>query len=86
VNASRAAAACVQTAHEEVAGCCRSCNLHGWPGRFDLALRGLLGAGAPLSAPSIARSKRAGRRSTKLWKTRVVEDLDVVYLWWTACT
>ena len=50
-------------------------------GDFDLALRGLLGAGAPLSAPSIARLKASWQAEYDLWKTRVVEDLDVVYLW-----
>ena len=56
--------------------------LHGLAqGDFDLALRGLLGAGAPLSAPSIARLKASWQAEYELWKTRVVEDLDVVYLW-----
>src|SRR5437870_1131507 len=50
-------------------------------GDFDLALRGLLGDGAPLSAPSIARLKASWQAEYELWKTRVVEDLDVVYLW-----
>ena len=50
-------------------------------GDFDLALRGLLGDGAPRSAPSIARLKASWQAEYELWKTRVVEDLDVVYLW-----
>src|SRR5256886_16336425 len=48
---------------------------------FDLALRGLLGDGAPRSAPSIARLKASWQAEYELWKTRVVEDRDVVYLW-----
>ena len=56
--------------------------LHGLAqGDFDLALRGLLGEGAPLSAPSIARLKAGWPAEYELWKTRSVADLEVVYLW-----
>jgi putative transposase len=56
--------------------------LHGLAqGDFDLALRGLLGEGAPLSAPSIARLKAGWQAEYALWKTRAVDDLEVVYLW-----
>ena len=56
--------------------------LHGLAqGDFDLALRGLLGDGAPLSAPSIARLKAGWQAEYELWKTRAVADLEVVYLW-----
>jgi transposase-like protein len=56
--------------------------LHGLAqGDFDLALRGLLGDGAPLSAPSIARLKAGWQVEYDLWKSRSVEDLEVVYLW-----
>jgi putative transposase len=56
--------------------------LQGLPqGDFDLALRGLLGAGAPLSAASIARLKAGWQAKYELWKTRAVDDLEVVYLW-----
>src|SRR5262245_58333477 len=56
--------------------------LHGLAhGDFDLALRGLLGDGAPLSAPSIARLKAGWQAEHDLWKSRSVEDLEVVYLW-----
>jgi putative transposase len=56
--------------------------LHGLAqGDFDLALRGLLGDGAPLSAPSIARLKAGWHAEYELWKTRSLEDLEVVYLW-----
>src|SRR5215475_12783440 len=50
-------------------------------GDFDLALRGLLGDGAPLSAPSIARLKAGWQADYDLWKTRAVAELEVVYLW-----
>jgi putative transposase len=56
--------------------------LHGLAqGDFDLALRGLLGDGAPLSAPSIARLKAGWQAEYERWKTRSVADLEVVYLW-----
>jgi putative transposase len=55
--------------------------LHGLaPGDFDLALRGWLGDGAPLSAASIARLKAGWPAEYELWKTRAVADLEVVYL------
>ena len=67
---------------EEVSRLLPELYLHGLAQRdFDLALRGLLGDGAPLSAPSIARLKASWQAEYDLWKTRVVEDLDVVYLW-----
>ena len=45
--------------------------LHGLAeGDFDLALRGLLGDGAPLSAASIARLKAGWQAEYDLWKTR----------------
>src|SRR5256712_5463297 len=67
---------------EEVGQLLPELYLHGLAqGDFDLALRGLLGEGAPLSAPSIARLKASWQAEYELWKTRVVEDLDVVYLW-----
>jgi len=56
--------------------------LHGLAhGDFDLALRGLLGDGAPLSPASIARLKANWQAEYEVWKTRAVEELDVVYLW-----
>ncbi len=67
---------------EEVGRLLPELYLHGLAqGDFDLALRGLLGDGAPLSAPSIARLKASWQAEYELWKTRAVEDLDVVYLW-----
>jgi putative transposase len=67
---------------EEVGRLLPELYLHGLAhGDFDLALRGLLGGGAPLSAPSIARLKAGWQAEYDLWKTRGVADLEVVYLW-----
>ena len=67
---------------EEVGRLLPELYLHGLAhGDFDLALRGLLGDGAPLSAPSIARLKASWQAEYDLWKTRSVAALDVVYLW-----
>ena len=56
--------------------------LHGLSqGDFELALRGLLGEGAPLSASSIARLKEKWQAEYDVWKTRDLSDLEVVYLW-----
>ncbi|HEV8674920.1 MAG TPA: IS256 family transposase [Methylomirabilota bacterium] len=56
--------------------------LHGLAeGDFDLALRGLLGEGAPLSASSIARLKASWQAEYDEWKTRSLVDLEPVYLW-----
>jgi transposase-like protein len=67
---------------EEVGRLLPELYLHGLAQRdFDLALRGLLGEGAPLSAPSIARLKAGWQAEYDLWRSRVLADLDVVYLW-----
>jgi putative transposase len=56
--------------------------LHGLAeGDFDLALRGLLGEGAPLSASSIARLKASWQAEYDEWRTRSLADLEPVYLW-----
>ena len=53
--------------------------LHGLAqGDFDLALRELLGDGAPLSAPSIARLKAGWQAEFELWRGPSLEDLEVV--------
>jgi len=66
---------------EEVGRLLPELYLHGLAqGDFDLALRGLLGDGAPLSAPSIARLKAGWQAEYELWKGRSVEDLEVVYV------
>jgi transposase-like protein len=56
--------------------------LHGLSqGDFELALRGLLGDGAPLSASSIARLKEKWHADKIAWDERSLADLDIVYLW-----
>jgi putative transposase len=56
--------------------------LHGLSsGDFDLALRGLLGEGAPLSASSVDRLKAAWQAEYEEWKQHSLSDLEVVYLW-----
>jgi transposase-like protein len=56
--------------------------LHGLAkGDFDLALRGLLGEGAPLSASSIERLKAKWQREHEEWKQRDLSNLEVVYQW-----
>ena len=56
--------------------------LHGLAhGDFDLALRGLLGDAAPLSAPSIARLKAGWQVEYDSWKHRQLDDLEPVYVW-----
>lgn len=55
--------------------------LHGLSqGDFELALRGLLGAGAPLSASSIERLRGKWQAEFEEWRTRPLTD-EVVYLW-----
>jgi putative transposase len=56
--------------------------LHGLAlGDFELALRGLLGEGAPLSAASLARLKASWQLDYEAWKQRRLDDLEVVYVW-----
>jgi transposase-like protein len=56
--------------------------LHGLAlGDFALALRGLLGEGAPLSPSAIARLTAAWQGEFAQWRARSLADLDVVYLW-----
>jgi putative transposase len=56
--------------------------LHGLAeGDFDLALRGLLGEGAPLSPPTIARLKAVWQAEYETWCLRPLHELEVVYLW-----
>jgi putative transposase len=56
--------------------------LHGLSmGDFELALRGLLGEGAPLSASSIQRLKARFELEYETWATRDLSDVEVVY-WW----
>ena len=56
--------------------------LHGLAkGDFELALRGLLGEGAPLSASSIQRLKAKWENEYEAWKKQDFHDQQVVYLW-----
>jgi putative transposase len=56
--------------------------LHGLSeGDFDLALRGLLGDEAPLSASTVARLKAHWQVEYESWCRRPLQELDVVYLW-----
>ena len=56
--------------------------LHGLAeGDFDLALRGLLGEDAPVSASTVARLKEKWHAEVAEWRQRPLDDLEVVYLW-----
>ena len=56
--------------------------LHGLScGDFDLALRGLLGEDAPISASTVARLKEKWHSELDGWRSRSLEELDVVYIW-----
>jgi transposase-like protein len=56
--------------------------LHGLAqGDFELALRGLLGEGAPLSASSIERLRAKWQLEYAQWKSQRLDALDVVYAW-----
>jgi putative transposase len=67
---------------EEVGRLLPELYLHGLAqGDFDLALRGLLGEAAPLSAASIARLKASWQAEYETWKGRRLDDLEPVYVW-----
>lgn len=56
--------------------------LHGLAaGDFDLALRGLLGEEAPISASTVVRLKEKWQGELRGWKARSLAGLEVVYLW-----
>ena len=56
--------------------------LHGLAqGDFDLALRGLLGDEAPISASTVARLKEKWQAELDDWNRRSLEGLEVTYLW-----
>lgn len=56
--------------------------LHGLAkGDFNLALRGLLGDGAPLSSSSIERLKAKWQHEYEEWKRRDLSGIGVVYQW-----
>ena len=50
-------------------------------GDFDLALRGLLGEEAPISASTVARLQEVWQGELAQWKERSLAGLEVVYLW-----
>jgi putative transposase len=56
--------------------------LHGLAlGDFELALRGLFGEEAPLSASTVARVKDRWHQEAAAWHGRSLAELDLVYLW-----
>jgi putative transposase len=56
--------------------------LHGLAkGDFDMALRGLLGEGAPLSASAIDRLKAKWLLEYEEWKRQNLSSIEVVYQW-----
>lgn len=56
--------------------------LHGLAeGDFDLALRGLLGEDAPISASTVARLKEGWQSEWEQWRRRSLAGLEVVYMW-----
>jgi len=56
--------------------------LHGLAlGDFDLALRGLLGEEAPVSASTVARLKGGWQAEWEEWKKRSMEGLEVLFMW-----
>ncbi len=66
----------------EVADLIPELYLHGLSeGDFDLALRGLLGEEAPISASTVARLKERWNAELAEWRARPLDDLKVVYMW-----
>jgi putative transposase len=56
--------------------------LHGLAlGDFDLALRGLLGEEAPVSASTVARLKEGWQAEWEEWKKRSLGGLEVLFMW-----
>jgi len=56
--------------------------LHGLAERdVDVALRGLLGEEAPLSASTVARLKEKWNAEYEAWRLRSLDDMSVVYMW-----
>lgn len=67
---------------EEVGALLPELYLHGLAlGDFELALRGLLGEGAPLSAASIVRLKAKWEAEHQEWRSRSLAGLEIVYAW-----
>lgn len=56
--------------------------LHGLAqGDFDLALRGLLGEDAPISASTVGRLKEKWQTELERWNKRSLAGMEVVYIW-----
>ena len=67
---------------EQVRGLIPELYLHGLAsGDFELALRELLGEGAPLSASSLQRLKEKWQGEYEQWKSRAIEEKDWAYFW-----
>ena len=66
----------------EVSALLPELDLHGLAlGEFELALRGLLGDGAPLNASSLVRLKATWQAQYVTWQQRDLSALKLVYLW-----
>jgi putative transposase len=67
---------------QEVRGLLPELYLHGLAsGDFELALRELLGEGAPLSPSSLQRLKDKWQGEYEVWKSTVIEENEWAYLW-----
>jgi transposase-like protein len=67
---------------QEVRGLIPELYLHGLAsGDFELALRELLGEGAPLSASSLQRLKEKWQGEYERWKSATVEEKEWAYFW-----
>lgn len=67
---------------KELGGLLPELYLHGLSsGDFELALRGLLGAGAPLSAASLARLKTQWQADYAAWRQIDLSAQELVYAW-----
>jgi transposase-like protein len=67
---------------KEVSALLPALYLHGLAlGDFELALRGLLGDAAPLSASSLVRLKATWQTQYTAWQQRDLSDCQIVYLW-----
>lgn len=66
---------------QDIKACLPQLYLHGLSlGDFDLALGGLLGDDAPISATTVARLKEVWHGEYRQWQERPIAD-QVVYLW-----
>lgn len=67
---------------EEVKALLPQLYLHGLAlGDFELALRGLLGEGAPLSPSTLLRLKEEWQAQYEAWRRRDLSQLELVYCW-----